>query len=110
MGPEMAIKNVRKIEVPTDTPTDFQLGDIATDIPGRRERREQGEREGGSQEGENSTVPDRGGSGQKRPRAERIESVKVKWTQRVKERPVHLLNIYSGAKRTYDGHLFKRLR
>ena len=31
-GPEKARKNVRKIEVPTDTPTEFVLGDTAGDM------------------------------------------------------------------------------
>ena len=35
---------MRKIEVPTDTPTEFELGDVAADIQ-RREEREAGERE-----------------------------------------------------------------
>ena len=30
-------RNVRKIEVPTDTPTEFELGDTAADIQRRRE-------------------------------------------------------------------------
>ena len=42
MGPE---KKVRKIEIPTDTPTEFELGDTAADIEKRREKREQRERE-----------------------------------------------------------------
>ena len=32
IGPKKATKNVRKIEVPTDTPTEFELGDTAADI------------------------------------------------------------------------------
>ena len=72
---------MRRIEVPTNTPTDFELGDTAADIQrrGRRENREGGggagggtetregeEGEGGSQEGGNSTVTDRGGSSPKK--------------------------------------------
>ena len=68
-------RNVRKIEVPRDTATEFELGDIAPDIQRKREEREQREREsrhrnnrgrtgrGGSQEDRNYTVTDRGGSG-----------------------------------------------
>ena len=66
---------MRKIEVPTDTPTEFESGDTATDIQRRREEREQrewgGDREtteagaGGCQDGGNSTVH-RGGSGRKK--------------------------------------------
>ena len=32
-------RRVRKIEVPTDTPTEFELGDTAADIQRRREER-----------------------------------------------------------------------
>ena len=35
---------MRKIKVPTDTPTEFELGDAAADIQRRREDREQRER------------------------------------------------------------------
>ena len=38
-------KNLRKIEVPTDTSTEFELGDTAPDIQRMREEREQRERE-----------------------------------------------------------------
>ena len=38
---------MRKIKVPTDTPTEFELGDTATDIHRRREERKQREREEG---------------------------------------------------------------
>ena len=44
MGPKKARKNVRKLEVPTDTPTMFELADTAADIKRRREEREQRER------------------------------------------------------------------
>ena len=37
---------MRRIEVPTDTPTEFELGDTAADIQRRREKREWREREG----------------------------------------------------------------
>ena len=38
-------RGVRKIEVPKDTPTVFELGDTAADIQRRREERDQRERE-----------------------------------------------------------------
>ena len=44
MGPEKARKNVRKIDVPTDTPTGFELGDTAADYQRRRKQTEKGER------------------------------------------------------------------
>ena len=52
-----------RIEVPTDTPTEFKLGDTAADIQRRREDKERGgggreTTEGGSQR-RNSTVTDR---------------------------------------------------
>ena len=62
---------MRKIEVPTDTPTEFELGDTAADIQRRREKREARERgtetgrsevEGGKKNGGNYTLC-RGGSG-----------------------------------------------
>ena len=37
MGPKMGRKNVRKIEIPTDTPTEFEFGDTVADIQRRRE-------------------------------------------------------------------------
>ena len=49
---------MRKIEVLTDSHTEFELGHTR----------------GGSQEGGNSTVTDRGDSGQNRARIERSES------------------------------------
>ena len=45
MGPKKARKNVRKIEVHADTPTEFESGDTAGDNQSRRVEREQRERE-----------------------------------------------------------------
>ena len=39
MGPKKGRRNVKKIEVPTDTSTEFELGDTAADIQRRREER-----------------------------------------------------------------------
>ena len=97
MGPKKSRKNVRKIEVPTNTPTEFDLGDTTAGIQRRREKREQregggrktterGEEERGCKEGGNST--DGGGSGWKKD--QELKGVKVKWTQRVEARPAHL--------------------
>ena len=36
---------MRKIEVPTDTPAQYELGDSAADIRSRREERDQREKE-----------------------------------------------------------------
>ena len=44
MGPKKGRK-VRKIEIPTDTPTGSELGDTAADIQRRWEKREQRDRE-----------------------------------------------------------------
>ena len=44
MGPKKG-RRVRKIEVPTDTPTEFELGDTATDIQRIRGESEARERE-----------------------------------------------------------------
>ena len=44
-GPKKARRNVRKIEVPTDTPTEYELGDTAADIQRKREEGKQRERE-----------------------------------------------------------------
>ena len=43
MGPKNDRRRVRKIKVPTDTPTEFELGDTAADTH-RREEGEQKER------------------------------------------------------------------
>ena len=48
-------------------------------------RRAEGDR--ASQEGRNSTVTDRGGSGQKDPK---LRGGTAKWTQRLEESPVHI--------------------
>ena len=40
MGPKMSRKNVRKIEVPIDTSTEFELGDTTADIQRRIVERE----------------------------------------------------------------------
>ena len=39
IGPKKGRKNVRKIKVPTDTPTEFELGDTAADTQMRRKSR-----------------------------------------------------------------------
>ena len=44
MGPTKG-KRVKKTDVPTDTPTEFELGDTVADIQSRREEREARERE-----------------------------------------------------------------
>ena len=44
MDPKKSRMNVRKIEVPTDTATEFESGDTATDIERRKVEREQKER------------------------------------------------------------------
>ena len=68
-------RNVRKIEIPINTPTQFELGNTTADIQRRREEREQreggggtetsegGEGQGGSQEGGNYTVSREGNGG-----------------------------------------------
>ena len=43
MGPKKG-RRARKSKVPTDIPTEFELGDMATDIQRRREEREARER------------------------------------------------------------------
>ena len=45
MEPKKARRAVVKIEIPTDTPTDFELGDTAADLQREREEIEQRERE-----------------------------------------------------------------
>ena len=49
MGPQRG-RRMRKIEVPTDTPTDFLLGYMAADIHRRREEKEAIERAEEAQE------------------------------------------------------------
>ena len=85
MGPKKVERNVRKTKVPTDTPTEFELGDTAADIQRRREKREQGEKEAEKQqrkerEGEearrvkNSQPHTEEGVAKTRPRTERSDS------------------------------------
>ena len=47
MGTKKGRRNVRKIEIPTDTPTECELGDTAADIQRRKEmeHRERGRRQ-----------------------------------------------------------------
>ena len=109
MGPKKARKKVGKIEVPTDTPTELKLGITAADIQRRRHEREQRKWE----EAEKQQREER-----KREEARRVETpesteeavakkdqelrrVKVKWTQRMEERPAHL-NHNPGAQ---EGHM-----
>ena len=44
MCPKKGRRNVRKVEIPTDTPTEFELGDTAADIQRQREEKEQRKR------------------------------------------------------------------
>ena len=74
MGPKKGRRAVRKIGVPTETPTEVELGDTAADIQRRRENRDRRRRrhrnhrgregKGGSHDGENYTF-NRAGSDQK---------------------------------------------
>ena len=45
MAPKKVRKNVRKVEVPKDIPTEFELRYTAADMQKRRAKREQRERE-----------------------------------------------------------------
>ena len=69
MSPQKGIR-VRKIAVPTDTHTEFELGDTHSRYTeeggegGKRQGERGTETEGGSQEGGNYTLS-RGGSGRK---------------------------------------------
>ena len=45
MGPKKGRRVVRKIEIPTDSPPEFELGDKEADIQLRREEREAKEKE-----------------------------------------------------------------
>ena len=82
-----AIKNVRKIEIPTDTPTVLELGDTAADIQRRRKERE----------------------GEEPEKQQRREAVKVKWTQRVEESPAHLISVKGFAMENYPSPSLARL-
>ena len=70
MGPKKGRKNVWRIEVPTDTHTESELGYASADIQRRMKEREL---------------------------RERAEA--VKWTQRVEERQAHLLNSNPGTRK-----------
>ena len=63
MGPKKG-RRVRKIEIPTDTPTEFELGDKEGGEGGKRKGGRGIETEGESHEGGNYTFS-RGGSGRK---------------------------------------------
>ena len=45
MGTKKGKRNVRKIEVPTDTATEFELGDTAVDRENREQREEEAEKQ-----------------------------------------------------------------
>ena len=89
MAPKMSIKNMRKMQVHTVTPEEFEMGDTASDIEKRRVEKEQRvrveaekqqweEMEGGSHEvGEYSTggyLTDGGVVAEKRHRTGKSES------------------------------------
>ena len=77
-------RRVSKIEVPTDSVPEFQLGDTAADIQRRREKREAREREEAQQQreeearGEGARVEEshsqEEGHPEKRPRSERSDT------------------------------------
>ena len=96
MGIKKPRKNVRKIEVPIGTSTEFELGDKAPDIQGGRRRENIGR---GRRQRNNRGRRGRGPGGQKlhshrwrRQWPEKdpeLRGVKVKWTQRLEERLAH---------------------
>ena len=115
MGPEKGRKNVRKIEVPTDTPTEFELGDTAADIQ-RREDREQREKEAEKQqreereEAKTAETPQshsEEGVAEKRPRTDTSNS---EMDNRGWRKGEHMPITIQAQERTYDKHLLNRLR
>ena len=101
MGPEKSKKNVRKI-VPTYTPTEFKLEDTAADNQRRRDEREQREKKQGEKQqrdvGEEVRRSELHRKKFHRWRRHWLQKdqeqrvVNVKWTQRLEERQVHLLD------------------
>ena len=75
-------------EVPTDTPTKFDLGDTTADIQMRREEREQREEWELHSHRQRRQWPER-------PRTGRSEG-EIETKMSVEERPVHLLNFNPG--------------
>ena len=82
MGPKKG-RRVRKIEVPTDSVPEFELGDTAADIQWRRQEGEAREREEAHQQREEEARSEEGrvgesdwqeeGVAEKRPRTERSD-------------------------------------
>ena len=92
-------RRVKKIEVPRDTPTEFELGDKTADIQRRREERETREKEEEAQKQREEKQREESMKGgelqtqQKRVQQKHMQGqtkVTQKWTQMVEERQVHL--------------------
>ena len=97
MGPKKGRK-MRVIEIPTDIPSGFELGDKTAEFQRRRGERGQREREEAQRQ-------QREEGGQEVENTLSREGIGQKWTQKVKERWTHLnLHFY-----LYE-HLHKRLR
>ena len=77
-----------KIEVPTDTPTKFELGDTAVDIWRRREEREQRE-EREREEARRAKTPQSTEEAVAKKKQE-LRGGKAKWTHKVEGRRGHL--------------------
>ena len=108
MGPKKSRKNVKKIEVPTDTPIELELGETAADIQRRRRKAiEQMEREDAEkqqrkerdrEEARKAETPQSQAEEAVAEKDQELRGVKkVKWTRRVEERSVHI-NRNAGAR------------
>ena len=89
--------DVRRIEVPTDTPTESELGDTAADIQRRRDK--SGRRERGKRQRKNRVRRGRRPGGRKhhsmqrrqwQKKVQELRGVKVKWIQRLEEKVTHV--------------------
>ena len=89
--------NIRKIELYTETPTQFELCDTAADTQRRREEREQRKREEAEkqqreerEEARRAETPQSHTEDRGLKRDQELRGLTTKWRQRVEERRAHL--------------------
>ena len=99
MSPKKGRKNVRNIEVPTDTPAAFELRETDAYIKRREEEAEKEQKEERAREEARWAEPHNNTQRkQRQKRHQELTGVTVKWTQRVTKRWVHL-NYNPGARK-----------
>ena len=92
MVPNKGRKNVKKKDTPTDTPTEFALGDTVADIQKTLEEKEHRQRDEAEkqQREEREETPQSHTEEGVAKKDKELRGVTVKWTQRLKERWAHL--------------------